>query len=470
MIPTVLIADDEPSLRLILSKVMEKKGLTVLETSNGLEALHCLQTKKIDLAFLDIRMPEKTGLDVLQHRNDFPSQPLIFVMTAQDTMENAVAAMKNGAYDYLTKPFHLEEVGLLVDRALETRRLEEENKTLREENKDLLAQQKPTLIGRSHALKQIFKTIGKIADQDITVLIQGESGTGKELVARAIHFQGNRASHPFVTINCSAIPENLLESELFGVKKGAFSGADTDRVGYFEKSHRGTLFLDEIGEMPLALQAKLLRVLQEKEIQRLGESRTTAVDVRVIAATNKNLQNSVREGLFREDLFFRLNVVPLQIPSLKDHAEDIPLLAQYFLEKCARDFQMPPKSLPEASLQFLCNQSWPGNIRELENTLKRAFILSQGRVLEIHDFDIREKHFVINHSQSFEDNLKNLIFPELEKLDSKTPVLDFLLPQFEKVVFQWALEKMGGNQLQAAQILGMNRNTLHRRLQEMGIK
>src|SRR3990167_7973062 len=271
--PSILIADDEASIRTILTRAMEKKGLGVIRAKTGGEALEFLKNSPVDLALLDIRMPDVSGLDILSHQDQFPSRPILFMMTAQDTMENAVEAMKRGAYDYLTKPFDLDELSILVDRALETRRLHRENEQLKRDGA-VRVSATTQIIGKTKGIQSIFKIIGKVANQDVTILIHGESGTGKELVAQAVHEQGNRAGRPFVAVNCSAIPRDLLESELFGHKRGAFTGAVADAMGYFEQANRGTLFLDEIGDMPMGLQAKLLRVLQDKKIQRVGDAKT----------------------------------------------------------------------------------------------------------------------------------------------------------------------------------------------------
>ncbi|EKD42580.1 MAG: hypothetical protein ACD_73C00098G0004, partial [uncultured bacterium] len=374
--PTILIADDESSIRTILAKSMENQGYTVVKATDGAEAFNILKSQPIDVALVDIRMPEITGLELLTRKSEFVGDPSFFVITAQDTMENAVEAMKRGAVDYLTKPFDLTEIGILVERALQDRKnraeLAELKSTLSNKSVD------NSLIGKNRLMQTVFKTIGKVANQDVTVLIEGESGTGKEMVAKAIHFQGSRASKSFLAVNCSAIPDNLLESELFGYRKGAFTGANMDRAGYFERANGGTLFLDEIGDMPTPLQAKLLRVLQEREIQRLGDTKAIPVNVRIIAATNQKLEERVRKGRFREDLYFRLKVVPIYLPALSERRDDIKLLVDHFVKKCAADFKIPLKKISPDALEYLENRDWPGNIRELENLVKRVVVLSQG--------------------------------------------------------------------------------------------
>lgn len=469
----ILIADDEASIRTILSKAMEKKGFEVRRARTGSEALEFLKTYPIDVAIVDIRMPGLTGLELLDHQSEFSSKPAIFVITAQDTMENAVAAMKKGAFDYLTKPFDLEELSILVDRALETRTLKNEFVRLKETG--VSPDQPPKLIGHSKVIREIFKTIGRVADQDVTVLIQGESGTGKELVAKALHYQGSRAPYPFIAVNCSAIPANLLESELFGHKKGAYTGATNDKAGFFERAHLGTLFLDEIAEMSMALQSKLLRVIQEKEVQRLGDTKTIPVNVRLVAATNKSLSERVARGLFREDLFFRLNVVPLELPPLRERKTDIRPLVDYFLEKNARDFGGEGCQITPDALEFLENRHWPGNVRELENFLKRAFVLAQGGVLDVAAFNALATDPVSPVRENISSgSLEEVIDSHLQSLfagfhDGEKNIYDRLLPLLERPLIRRALEKSRGNQLKAAEMLGINRNTLRKKIRELKI-
>lgn len=471
----ILIADDEASIRTILAKAMENKGHHVMRAQNGQEALHALKTKDIDLAFVDIRMPELTGLEILARTAEFPGQPLIFIITAEDTMENAINAMKKGAYDYITKPFDLEEVSILVDRALETRKLKQEVQELKREDTN---KKSPALIGKSKLIQEVFKTIGRVANQDVTVLIQGESGTGKELAAKAIHYQGQRTDYPFVAVNCSAIPANLLESELFGHKKGAYTGAGTDKIGYFEAAQKGTLFLDEIGELPVSLQSKLLRVLQEKEIQRVGETKSVPINVRIIAATNQNLQARVREGAFREDLFFRLNVVLLELPSLRNRKEDIPPLTNHFLNLFAKDLHMPPKKISEEALSYLKELDWPGNVRQLENLIKRAMVLKQGPLLELRDFQmIKTGMDVVRAPQNIDQiSMEQFVGESLDvylSRFSRSELRDLYrkwLPVIERPLIRLALKKTRGNQIKAAEILGINRNTLRKKISELKIE
>lgn len=473
----ILIADDEASIRTILSRAMEKKGFEVVRAKNGSEALQFLKGLPIDVALLDIRMPDMSGLELLNRQKEYPSHPFIFMMTAQDTMENAVEAMKMGAYDYFTKPFDLDELSLLVDRALEARGLQTEIKMMKEEVGGRDPMVAYTLVGKSKPIQEIYKIIGKVANQDVSILIFGESGTGKELVAKAIHFKGNRAPYPFVALNCSAIPRDLLESELFGHKKGAFTGAVRDKMGSFEQAHLGTLFLDEIGDLPLSLQSKLLRVLQEKEIQKVGDTKTIPINVRIIAASNQRLENKVKKGEFREDLYFRLNVVPLSIPPLRERKSDVPLLVEYFLGKMKVDSPLGPKKIANAGLNYLKEQTWPGNVRELENLVKRACVLSQGTVLEKRDFEIL---MAANPTSSWVESRGDVALEEFfgsqissllsrMSLEEENDLHAKFLPLLEKPLISFVLKKMKGNQIQAARLLGINRNTLRKKIKELKI-
>ncbi len=467
MMATILIADDEVSIRTILSKMMEKKGYQVLRAKTGEEAYAFLTQTPVDVALVDIRMPELSGLDLLNRQKDYPSHPLIFVMTAQDTMENAVEAMKRGAFDYITKPFDLDELSLLVERALETRKLQTEVKMLREQQ----VHAPYTLVGKSKPLQEIFKTIGRVANQDVTVLIEGESGTGKELVAKAIHYQGSRAPNPFVAVNCSAIPRELLESELFGYKKGAFTGAVSDKAGYFEQAHLGTLFLDEIGELPLNVQAKLLRVLQEKEIQRVGDTKVRTVNVRIIAATNRSLKGMVGKGEFREDLFFRLNVVPLLLPPLRERRSDIPLLVDYFIQHYSNELLQRPIQIEAAAKNFLQKQDWPGNVRELENVIRRTLVLNQSGILTREDF---EKNGYVSSSTirslpALEDLIELQLKSYFQSYDTDDNLHERFLEIIERPLIRLVLKKTGGNQIKAARLLGLNRNTLRKKIKDLKI-
>ena len=381
----ILVADDEESMRWVLSKALRKKGFSVDLARDGSEALRLIKENPYEMAILDIKMPGINGLDLLDRIREQHQDLLVVIMTAEASMKNAVEAMKRGAYDYITKPFDLDVIDAIIEKVNRAREMTSQVTLLKEELKDRYQVEK-NIIGNSAVMREVYKTIGKVAPSDITVLIEGESGTGKELVARAIHFNSRRIGKPFVAINCAAIPKELLESELFGFEKGAFTGAMERKIGKFEQANGGSIFLDEIGDMPLDLQSKILRVLQEKEITRTGGNQNIPVDVRIIAATNQNLEDRVRDKQFREDLYYRLNVVPINLAPLRERREDIPLLVDYFLKKSCAELDLPLRRCSPDTLRLLSRHSWPGNIRELENTIKRAVILCPDPLLTEADF------------------------------------------------------------------------------------
>src|SRR5436853_1461897 len=381
---TILIADDEESIRWVLERACAKDGHTVHAVASGRDALAALRERPYDVALIDIKMPDVSGLDVLTRAREDRIDTLFIIMTAQNTMANAIEATKRGAYDYLTKPFDLDQVELLVGRAMELRRLTRDLERLRGE----LEQRNELVIGRTPAMQEVYKVIGRVAPTDATVLIQGETGTGKELVAKTIHYHSARHG-PFVALNCSAIPNELLESELFGYERGAFTGAVERRIGKFEAAAGGTLFLDEIADMSLALQTKLLRVLQEREFTRVGGRDAIRADVRIIAASNQDLEAAVRAGRFREDLFFRLNVVRLTVPPLRERRGDIPDLIEFFVNKVNRELATSFVGVSDDARDLLARHAWPGNVRELENAILRAAVLARGgRMLVRDDFDL----------------------------------------------------------------------------------
>lgn len=467
----ILIADDERSIRWVLKEALAADGHRVQEAKTGAEALAQLGNGNVDLAMLDIRMPEMNGLDVVTKAREQGCATTLIVMTAQTTMANAVEAMKRGAYDYVTKPFDLDVVRMLVQRALETRQLSSRVDDLRGELRKKY-EIGVEIVGRSPAMQDIYKLLGRVAKSDATVLVQGESGTGKELIAKAVHYHSSRWEGPFVAINCSAIPRELLESELFGYERGAFTGAAERRAGKFEQASGGTLFLDEIGDMPVELQSKLLRVLQEREFQRVGGRDTIQADMRVVAATNQSLADAVRDGKFREDLFFRLNVVPINVPPLRDRAGDIPELIRYFIEKINRDLGTDKTGLaPDAEAELL-QYSWPGNVRELENSLVRAAVVAPERTLMKTDFTLTETRPVPSGAgDSLAATVRARTDSQFEALGERDPVDLYanLLEEFERPLLEVTLERTGGNQVRAAQILGINRNTLRKKLVHLGI-
>src|SRR5262245_46690041 len=380
----VLVADDEESLRWVLEQALAKRGHTVEAVADGTSAWAALESGRFDVALLDIRMPGLAGLDVLTRVRERGIDTLCIVMTAESTMANAIEATKRGAYDYMPKPFELDAVHLLIQRALTLRKLARDVARLRGE----LRQQQDALVGHAPAMQEIFKLIGRVAPTEATVLIEGETGTGKELVAKTIHAHSDREG-PFLALNCSAIPGELLESELFGHERGAFTGAMDSRAGKFEQASGGTPFLDDICDLPLALQVKLLRVLQEREFTRLGGQTALSADVRIVAATNRDLEAATRRGEFREDLFFRLNVMRIRVPALRERHEDIAPRIDFFAEKMRRQHGMQVIGVSEEARRLLGRASWPGNVRQLENAMLRAAVLAGGtRPLLPEDFDL----------------------------------------------------------------------------------
>ncbi|MGE0917649.1 sigma-54-dependent transcriptional regulator [Trichlorobacter lovleyi] len=470
----ILVADDEESMRWVLSKALRKKGYSVDLAADGNQALRQVREQSYDLVIVDIKMPGMSGLEFLDKARELRPDLLVVVMTAEASMKNAVEAMKRGAYDYITKPFDLEVIDAIIEKVSRARDVSNQVSLLKQELKDRYQVEK-NIIGNSAAMREVYKTIGKVAGSDITVLIQGESGTGKELIARAIHFNSTRLGKPFVAINCAAIPKDLLESELFGSERGAFTGATERKTGKFEQANHGTIFLDEIGDMPLDLQAKILRVLQEQEITRIGGSQNLSVDVRVVAATNQELQERVRSREFREDLYYRLNVVPINLAPLRERSEDIPALVEYFLERACAELEIPTKQCAPEAMELLSNYSWPGNVRELENTIKRGVILSSDPYLTTADFASLTNRQETIHAIPQEQSLESLVEMKLrnsmngiEKLD-KGDIYDRVLEQVERPLIRYVLEKTRGNQVRAADILGINRNTLRKKISELGV-
>jgi two-component system nitrogen regulation response regulator GlnG len=471
----ILVADDEESMRWVLSKALKRRGFTVDLAEDGRQALALIQENSYDLAILDIKMPGMSGLELLDRVREMKSDLLVVIMTAEASMKNAVEAMKRGAYDYITKPFDLDVIDAIVEKVGRARQIAGQVSQLKQELKEQYQVEK-SIIGNSVAMQSVYKTIGKVADSDITILIQGESGTGKEMVARAIHFNSGRLGKPFVAINCAAIPRDLLESELFGSERGAFTGASERKQGKFEQANQGTIFLDEIGDMPLDLQAKILRVLQEHEVTRVGGTQSIAVDVRIVAATNQELQERVRQREFREDLYYRLNVVPITLAPLRERRDDIPELVRYFLDRTCTELSIPPKQLSPKAMDLLGNHSWPGNVRELENTIKRAVILSNDPMLTEADFAALHPEGDETAMSPQESSLEAIVeaklrscFTGIEKLD-KGDIHAKVLQQVERPLIRFILEKTRWNQVKAADILGINRNTLRKKIHELEIE
>lgn len=469
----IIVADDEESMRWVLSKALKRKGFLVDLAKDGEEALSLVSTNAYDLAILDIKMPGLSGLELLDRVKEMKSDLLVVIMTAEASMKNAIEAMKRGAYDYITKPFDLDVIDAIIEKIDKAREMTSQVSLLKEELKDRYKLEK-TIIGNSSAMRDVYKTIGKVAPSDVTVLIQGESGTGKELIARAIHFNSKRLGKPFIALNCAAIPKELLESELFGFEKGAFTGAVERKLGKFEQANGGTIFLDEIGDMPLDLQAKILRVLQEKEVTRTGGNQSITVDTRIVAATNQELEEKVRQKAFREDLYYRLNVVPIHLVPLRERGEDVPLLVEYFIKKSCAELELPVKQCSSDALRLLTAYPWPGNVRELENTIKRAVILSSDPLLTAGDFsslptpkggNLRSEELSL---EALVDIKLRASLDNVDKMETGD-LHGMVLAQVERPLIRFVLEKTRGNQVKAADILGINRNTLRKKIHELGI-
>ena len=447
--PTILIIEDEAKMRRLLELNLGEDGFKTLSAGDAETGLKLLASEPVHLVLTDLKLPGMSGLEFLQAAKRQNAALPIVVMTAFGSVETAVEAMKAGASDYVLKPFSLAEMRMVVHKELDHSRLQEENRSLRE----ALGQKysHPNIVARSPKMQEVLATVERVAPTNSTVLLGGESGVGKDLIARAIHEKSRRASGPFVKINSTAIPENLLESELFGYEKGAFTGATASKPGKFELADKGTLFLDEIGDVPPAIQVKLLRVLQEREFERLGGTRTVKVDVRLIAATNRDLREALEQGTFREDLYYRLNVVPIDIAPLRQRKEDIPDLVNLFISKFAGDSGKPVESITPEAMQILVNYHWPGNVRELQNIIERACALAKGTVLKVEDIhlDVRPAR-VANGAGNF--------LPE-----------GMTLEQWEDEMIRESLRRANGNKSQAARLLGLSRNALRYRLSKIGI-
>lgn len=467
----ILVADDEESIRWVLSKALKKQGFSVDLAEDGLQALQLSRENPYDLAVLDIKMPGIHGLELLETLQEESPETLVVVMTAESTMENAVAAMQNGAYDYLTKPFDLDALNAIILKAQKAAAVSDQIGQLRAEIQDQYRFGR-TIIGNSQAMQEVYKILGRVAASDVTVLITGESGTGKELIARAVHYNSPRLGKPFIALNCAAIPRELLESELFGHERGAFTGATERKSGKFEQADGGTLFLDEIGDMPLELQAKLLRVLQEKEITRTGGNSTIAVDVRIVAASNQDLIGMIRDKSFREDLFYRLNVVPIKLPPLRERKEDIADLADFFLHRAQQEMGVDVSELSKETLSLLKRHNWPGNIRELENLIKRACLLTPNHVLLPADFPSLDGS---DNMGKQEDSLESLVARKLQNslaqmnLQELDNLYEMVLHQVERPLINIILQQTRCNQVRTAEILGINRNTLRKKIKTLGI-
>ena len=448
----ILVVDDEESLRRVMQVQIQQSGYHVTTAASGDEALRLLANAPVDLVLTDLKMPGISGLQLLKRiRAEFP-EVVVIMMTAFGTVETAVEAMRSGAYDYVTKPVNIDELKLAMDRALEHLNLLQEIRTLRSSLDEKYGFEH--ILGRSKSLLYVLDMASRAAQTDSTVLIRGETGTGKELLAKAIHFNSLRKDRPFVTINCGAIPKDLLESELFGHVKGSFTGAMAHKKGKVELADRGTLFLDEIGELPLELQVKMLRLIQQGEIEKVGATETETVDVRLIAATHRNLSAMAEDGTFREDLYYRLAVIPLELPPLRDRADDIPELVQHFLIQTKTKHGRLSLTLPPSLLPYFSSYRWPGNVRELENVIERLVVLTRGDEITVNDlpeFLRRER-------------------PTLEVLQLDLPDQGISLEAVEKELILRALKKFNWNQSQAARYLDLSRKTLIYRMEKYGIR
>jgi DNA-binding NtrC family response regulator len=450
---------------------MLEEKYSILTAQNGEEALDRVKEISPDLIIMDIKMPGRNGIDVLKEIKTIDPKSLVIMMTAYGTTETAIEAMKFGAFDYILKPFPILQMKELVEKAISLRKLMKEEVTyLTTVVQEGVEEQ---IVGSSPKMQEIYKMIGQVAPSDVTVLLRGESGTGKELVARAIYHHSLRSNQPFLPVNCAAIPDTLLESELFGHEKGAFTGATSRRIGKLEQCQGGTIFLDEIGDMSLSTQAKLLRVLQEKSFERLGGMETIKVDIRFIVATNKNLEEAILSGKFREDLYYRLNVVSITIPPLRERREDIPALVSYFLKKFNRELKKGIAGITPSAMEKNISYGWPGNVRQLENVLKRAMVLCQGEWI-LEDQLLFEKGWEKREAEeelakkNVED-LLNSLFEELSKTSSTSQDFD-MISILERGLILRALQKTKGNQLRAAMLLGMNRSTLRGKMEKYNIK
>lgn len=449
---SILIADDDANIRSGMTEILREAGFNVDYASDGQEAIEKLEERFFDIVLTDLVMPRKDGMDVLNHITNSSPDTTCIIITGAGSIQSAVEAMKNGAFDYLSKPVKGDELTLIIERVLQVRTLQRENRTLKKELKSVYGFHR--IVGSSEPMKKVFELIEKVADTDSTVLVTGESGTGKELIAHALHYAGYRQEHPFIPVNCAAIPEELLESELFGHEKGAFTHAIRTRIGRFELADGGTIFLDEIGEMSLALQVKLLRVLQERKFERVGGVKTITVDIRVIAATNIDLELAVKKGRFREDLYYRLNVIPIRVPPLKERRSDIPLLVQHFLKSFTSNKRFNVEGIDEKAMECLVNYDWPGNVRELENIIERMVILASGNIISIKD--LSERFVNINRSTQMTSSTGSYapVLPEEGLSLSKA------VSEFEKSMMLQALDRTGWIKNRAAQLLQMNRTTL----------
>jgi DNA-binding NtrC family response regulator len=443
----ILVVDDDLEMCGLLSDVLKGEEFSVITTNDSLEALKILKKEEFDVIITDLKMKGLKGLDLLEETKQVSPLTPVIIITAFGTIESAIQAIKMGAYDYITKPFQMDELVLTVKKGLENRLLKKEVVRLKKEVESRYHFHH--LIGQSPTMQKIYDLIERISDTSSNVLITGESGTGKELVAKAIHYNGTRKEGSFIAVNCAAIPETLLESELFGYKKGAFTDAKSDKRGLIFEAHGGTLFLDEITEMPLTLQAKLLRVIEEREVRPLGDTNSYPMDIRIVSTSNRDIKSMIRQGQFREDLYYRLKVIDIELSPLRERREDIPLLAQHFIKKFSGEMKKNISGIPEDALRILLNYSWPGNVRELENVIQRAITLTRHEAILPEDLP------------------KTMIEEKEERLLEKGLREKYTVSQLEKEYIKRVLLEVGGNKSKAAEVLGLDRKTLYRKLQAL---
>jgi len=466
---TILIIDDDDQLRISFEKLLAEEGYTVESAPSGESGLKIVRARVPDLVILDMRLPGMNGLETFHAIHTIEPKLPVIMMTAFGTTETAIEATKMGAFDYILKPFDIPDMLGNIKQALEAGRFMRSPVNMDPTPDDVTGE---AIIGRSRPMQEVYKAIGRVASTHATVLIRGESGTGKELVARAIYQHSPRANRPFLVINCVAIPENLLESELFGYEKGAFTGASHRRVGKIEQASGGTVFLDEIGDMPSTIQAKILRLLQERSIERLGGRETIPVDVRIIAATNRNLEEALSEGRFREDLYYRLKVVTIWLPPLRERMDDIQLLANYFLSKCSADVGIDNPGIMKDALSILKSYSWPGNVREIYNTIQKALIFNRGAPVSAEDITqaVSDKgRGSIVENETGDELIRKWV---RDALKSKTAdnIFDVCMDRFASLLISEALNMTDGNRSQAAKLLGLSRPTLHSRIEKYRLK
>ena len=469
----ILVIDDEESIRWVLKTSLQKKGYNVKVAEDGSSALKIISKENFAAILLDLNLPDLSGFEILTKLNESGLKSSVIIITAQNSVKNAIEAMKLGAYDYFSKPFDIDEVNYLVGKAIENYKNIIDIEKLGESAGSKTDISSFGIVGNSQAMTRIYKIIGKIADKDITVLITGESGSGKELVARAIHFNSSRRKSNLVSVNIAAIPNELLESELFGYEKGAFTGAALRKIGRFEEAHNGTLHLDEIGDMSADLQTKLLRVLEEKKLYRLGSEKPVDINVRIIVSTNRNLDDEVNKGNFRKDLYYRLNAITIEVPSLRQRKDDILILINHFQQRYSHELGVEKKVLSELAEKIILDYNWPGNVRELENTIKRVLVLSADKIITPDNLIEAAPNLIASrlNEDSFDLVISEQISSFLNSFDGDLPIgiYDNILRRIEKPLIFEILKATKGNKKKAAAVLGINRNTLAKKISDLNI-